>query len=96
MYISSNETIKGRRILYTIGKINASSSWHAANSAPLEDGWQAIALKDLIRKAEEIDADAIVGLDYETDSIVSVETPNVRLKRILITGKAVKLSCLAA
>jgi hypothetical protein len=38
-------------------------------------------------------ADAIMGFDYETDSIVPVEATGARLKRIVATGIAVKLSC---
>ena len=30
-------------------------------------------MNELIRKAEDIDADAIISLDYETDSIVPIE-----------------------
>jgi uncharacterized protein YbjQ (UPF0145 family) len=49
----------------------------------------------LDRRAEDIDADAIIGFDYETDGIVSVEGTGIQLKRILATGVAVKLSCAA-
>jgi uncharacterized protein YbjQ (UPF0145 family) len=52
-------------------------------------------LSELIRRAEDIDADAIIGLDYQTDGIVAVEETGVQLKRILATGIAVKLSCAA-
>jgi uncharacterized protein YbjQ (UPF0145 family) len=50
---------------------------------------------ELIRKAEDIDANAIIGLDYETDSIVPIEGTGLRLKRILAIGVAVKLACAA-
>ena len=84
----------GRRI-----RINrpdeAASAWHAANGAPPQDNWHELVLSELIRKAEDIDADAIIGLDYETDGIVPVEETGVQLKRILATGIAVKLSCAA-
>ena len=83
------------RVLYTIGKIKAASTWHAANGAPPQDNWRELVLRELIRRAEDIDADAIIGFDYETDGIVSVEGTGVQLKRILATGVAVKLSCAA-
>ena len=95
MLISSTGAIEGGRVLYTIGKIEAASSWHPEGSAPLQDNWRELILRDLIRKAEDIDADAIIGFDYETDGIVSVEGTGVQLKRILATGVAVKLSCAA-
>jgi hypothetical protein len=91
MRISSTCFIEGRRVLYTIGKIEAASTWHAANGAPLQDHWREFVLSELIRKAEDIDAGAIIGLNYETDSIVPVEEAGVPLNRVLATGTAVKL-----
>jgi hypothetical protein len=67
MRISSTDVIEGGRVLYAIGKIEAASAWHAANGAPLQDNWRELALSELIRRAEDIDADAIIGLEYETD-----------------------------
>lgn len=95
MLISATGLIAGHRVLYPIGKIKAASSWHAANEAPLQDNWRESALKELIRKAEDIDADAIVGIGYQTDRIFSVEGTGVQLTRVLATGMAVKLSCAA-
>jgi uncharacterized protein YbjQ (UPF0145 family) len=94
MHISSTGLIEGHRVLYSIGRIKAASSWHA-HDALLQDNWRKRALNELIRKAEDIDADAIVGIAYETDSINSVEGTGVQLKRVLATGMAVKLSCAA-
>jgi hypothetical protein len=95
MRISSTGVVDGRRVLYTIGTIKAASAWHAANGNPSQDNWREVVLSELIREAEDIDADAIIGLDYETDSIMPVSETGVRLKRIVATGKAVKLSCAA-
>ena len=95
MRISSTDVIEGGRVLYAIGKIKAASAWHAANGAPPQDNWRELVLSELIRKAEDIDADAIIGFEYETDGIVPVEETGVQLKRILATGIAVKLSCAA-
>ena len=95
MRISSTDVIEGGRVLYAIGKIKAASAWHAANGAPLQDNWRELVLSELIRRAEDIDADAIIDLDYETDSIVLIEGTGVQLKRILATGVAVKLACAA-
>lgn len=95
MRMSSTGIVEGGRVLHAIGKINAASTWHAANGAPRQDNWRELVLSELIRRAEDIDADAIVGLDYETGSIVPVEETGVLLTRILATGIAVKLSCTA-
>jgi Putative heavy-metal-binding len=94
MRIRATGVIEGHRVLYTIGRIKTASAWHAASGSPSQDNWREVVLGELIREAEDIDADAIIGLDYETDSIIPVET-GVRLKRILATGMAVKLSCAA-
>jgi hypothetical protein len=44
---------------------------------------------------EDINADAITGVDYEIDGVVSLEATGVRLERILATVMAVKRSCAA-
>ena len=95
MRISSTDAIEGGRVLYAIGKIKAASAWHAENGAPLQANWRELILRELIRSAEDVDADAIIGVDYETDGVVPVEATGVQLKRILATGLAVKLSCAA-
>ena len=95
MRVSSTDVIEGGRVLYAIGKIKAATAWHAANGSPPQDNCRELILSELIRRAEDIDADAIIGFDYETDGIVSVEGTGVKLKRILATGVAVKLSCAA-
>jgi uncharacterized protein YbjQ (UPF0145 family) len=66
-----------------------------ANGAPPQDNWRELVLSELIRRAEDIDADAIIGFDYETDGIVPVEETGVQLKRILAIGIAVKFSSAA-
>jgi hypothetical protein len=81
MRISSTNVIEGGRVLYAIGKIKAASAWHAANGAPLQDNWRELVLNELIRSAEDIDADAIIGLDYET-------TVSLRSKRLGCTSSA--------
>jgi hypothetical protein len=64
MRISSTEIIEGGRVLYAIGKIKAASAWRSSNSAPAQDNWCKLVLSELIRKAEDIDADAIISFDY--------------------------------
>ena len=93
MRISSTDVIEGSRILYTIGMIKAASVWHAANGAPLQENWRELVLSELIRRAEDIDADAIIGFGYETEGITPIEETGLQLKRILATGVAVKLAC---
>ena len=95
MLISSTGAIEGGHVLYTIGKIEAASSWHPEGGVPLQANWRELVLRDLVRKAEDIDADAIIGLDYQNDTPLRSEETGVSLKRIVATGLAVKLSCAA-
>jgi hypothetical protein len=92
MRISSTDSIDGGRVLYPIGKIKAASAWHATPFDANQDNWRERALRDLIRRAEDVDADAIIDVNYETDRIVPVEQTGVALRRVLATGTAVKLA----
>jgi uncharacterized protein YbjQ (UPF0145 family) len=93
--ISSTEAIEGSRILYTIGKIEAVSGWHPENWTPLQRDWRERILRELIRKAEDVDADAIIGVDYHNDAAIRIDETGVTLKRVVASGTAVKLSCAA-
>jgi hypothetical protein len=93
--ISFTGTLEGGRVLYNIGKIEAASAWHPENSEPLQRNWRELILRELIRKAEDIDADAIIGVDYQNGDAVRIDETGVKLKRVVATGIAVKLSCTA-
>lgn len=95
MYISETNAIAGRRVLHRIGKIEAASSWHAANVDRLEADLRESVLRDLVRKAEDFDADAIIEVDYANDGVIPMDESGVKLTRVLATGYAVKLSCAA-
>src|ERR1700675_3725218 len=91
--ISSTGAIEGGSVLYTIGKIEAASSWHPEGSVPLQDNWRELILRDLIHKGEDIDPDPIIGLDYQNGGLLRIDETGVKLTRIVATGLAVKLSC---
>jgi uncharacterized protein YbjQ (UPF0145 family) len=93
MRISSGEIIDGSRILYPIGRITAASSWHGASLASRSADWQERALDALIQKAQDCEADAIIGLEYEVDSVDAGDIPGAApLRRVAATGIAVKLA----
>ena len=96
MFISSSGAVEGSRVLYTIGKIEAASSWHPEDSGPLQSNWRELILRELIRKAEDLDADAVVGLDFKSDASIQNPETGVRLNRMIASGFAVKLSCAVA
>ena len=95
MRISSTDVIDGGRVLYPIGKIRAASAWHGAPTEAHHGNWRELALRELIQRAEDVDADAIIDVNYETDGVVSVEGPGLNLSRVLATGTAVKLAVAA-
>ncbi len=93
MRVSSTETIEGGKVLYSIGTIKAASAWHAQGSAPHQSDWQERVMADLIRKAEDLYADAIIGVNYQIDGIACMDDGfGVKRQRILATAVAVKLS----
>jgi hypothetical protein len=93
--ISFTGTLKGGRVVYNIGKIEAASVWHPENSEPLQPNWRELILRELIRAAEDIDADAIVGVDYQNGGAVRIDETGVTLKRVVATAIAVTVSCAA-
>ena len=95
MRISFTGTLEGGRVLYNIGKIEAASAWHPENSEPLQHNWRELILRELIRTAEDIDADAIIGVDYQNGGAMRIDETRVKLKRVVVTGIAVKLACAA-
>jgi hypothetical protein len=86
---------EGGRVLYAIGRIEAASTWHPAHGSPLQENWREFVLRELIRNAEDIDADAIIRFDYQNDGVIRIDETGMKLKRVVATGIAVKLSCAA-
>ncbi len=95
MRISFTGTLEGARVLYNIGKIEAASAWHPENSEPLQHNWRQLILHELVRKAEDIDAAAIIEVDCQNDGAVRNDETGVTLKQVVATGIAVKVSCAA-
>jgi uncharacterized protein YbjQ (UPF0145 family) len=92
MIVSSDDRIEGARSLTMLGRIRAATGWHAAERKGLRDGqWKEAALQQLIRRAEDIDADAIIGLDYEVDGVTEADDTGMKLQRIAATGLAVRI-----
>jgi uncharacterized protein YbjQ (UPF0145 family) len=89
MQVSRTNILADGRGHHTIGRIKASSGWRAAN-APGADADRLAALRALIREAEEYEADAIVGLDFEVDSVCCADIGGAPLQRVAATGIAVK------
>jgi uncharacterized protein YbjQ (UPF0145 family) len=92
MIVSSGDRIEGARSLTMLCRIRAATGWHAAERKGLRDGeWKEAALAQLIRHAEDLDADAIIGLDYEIDGASGQDDTGLKLQRVAATGLAVRI-----
>jgi uncharacterized protein YbjQ (UPF0145 family) len=95
MQISTTDAIEGRKVVASIGKIEAGSSWHAAGCLPHQGNWREQVLEDLMRRAEDIGADAIIGLGYTEDGVKIATETGIELRRFIASGIAVRLSVAA-
>jgi hypothetical protein len=78
--------------LIPLGKIRAASNWYGRRAAVDDEPYREKALEKLINAAEDIDADAIVGVEYSIDQVEASDIPGrAPLQRIFATGMAVKI-----
>jgi hypothetical protein len=92
MRTSTTDEIDGGPVSALIGRIEAASTWHAVDDNGWAESRREHALRNLIRCAEDIDADAIVSLEFEVDGDISMPETGVTLARIRAKGIAIKLS----
>ena len=88
--ISAKREVEGREIAAEIGPISAVSAWHVEWTSG--DSYKECALEKLKRLAKEFEADAIVGLNYTIDDVVENDLAPVPLRRVNVSGMAVKLA----
>ena len=92
MRISFNEQVEGGRIVQSIGRVRAATSWHAPGARCARGDWKDEALRALVGAAEDFEADALVGVAYEVDGVVATDLAAINLQRVTATGVAVKLA----
>ncbi len=92
MLVSEKDAIEGARILYPIGRIKAATSCHAIGYAHVAGNWRERVLADLIRRAEDVDADAVVGVNYKVEPVEGRDEHGLGLERVCATGIAVRLA----
>jgi uncharacterized protein YbjQ (UPF0145 family) len=75
-----------------LGKISAVSDWRGAGDEGMNDIARLRALHQLMRAAEDCDADALVDVDYSEEFLSCSENPGaLPLKRVRAVAVAVKL-----
>ena len=95
MLVSEEESLDGVRVIQSIGTITAASDWRPRNYAPAYARERENLIHDLINRAEDIDADAIFGLNYRTDTARVRSEGGIDLERTCATGIAVRLALAA-
>ena len=91
MRTSTTHQIDGGSIGAQIARIEATSNWRAEIGGDWVESRRENALRNLIRSAEDLDADAIVALEFEVDGDVKLVEGGVPLARVRAKGVAVKL-----
>lgn len=92
MIVSSEPRLEGGRAVREIGKISAASSWAGKSDCAAGEKARETALARLIAAAKDIEADAIIGLNYEIDGVVAHDLAAMPLERVQASGIAVKLA----
>ena len=91
MQISFSSGLEDGRETTAIGRIKASARWRAADEPGSEAERQA-AIEALKREAAEYGADAILDVRFEADDVKSADIDAVPLKRVTVTGLAVRIA----
>lgn len=91
MLVTEKQAIEGARI-FPIGQIKATTPWQAAGLGKGVEEWRQRVLRELIRRAEDVDADAVVSVDYRIEPVEGELEGGVELERICATGLAVRIA----
>ncbi len=91
MRIGSSKDMNSKT-LTPLGKISAVSDWRGAGDNMDDNVYRLKALHQLLRAAEDCDADALMDVDYSEEILARTEHPGAAtLRRICATALAVKL-----
>jgi len=90
MRISTSKELDQRQVT-SLGKISAVSDWLGTSEQGKDDISRLRALHQLMRAAEDCDADALVDVDYSEEILSRTENPgSSSLKRVRAAAVAVK------
>ena len=94
MQVSFTASLDTKRAQHSIGRISTHSSWRCADRE-FADLDREIAMRALVREAEEYGADGLVEIAYDVEICKGGECEGVKLHRLVATGRAVKLALAA-
>src|SRR5580698_11184029 len=94
MQVSLTASLDTNRAQHTIGRVTAHTPWRCTERG-LSDAERQIAVRALVREAEEYGADGVVEVAYAVEECRGAECESVKLHRLVATGRAVKLALAA-
>ena len=94
MQVSFSPSLGGARAQISIGRLKATTGWRAARGL-VADFDREVALRALVREAEEYGADALVDVSFEVEEVRGPDIDGVPLRRVTATGTAVTLALAA-
>ncbi len=89
MQVSFTSVLEGARRTIAIGRVRVTTRWRAAEAAGSE-AEHAAAIEALKREAAEYGADALVDVRFEVDDVKGADIEGVALRRVVVTGLAVR------
>jgi hypothetical protein len=94
MQVSFSRVLDSDRAQYAIGQVKATTTWRAGHG-PIADVDREIAIRALVREAEEYGADAVVDVSFSSEEVRGADVGGVTLRRFTATGTAVRLAVAA-
>jgi hypothetical protein len=94
MQVSFTASLDTPRTQHTIGRVTAHTPWRSVDRE-LGEAEREIAVRALVREAEEYGADGVVEVAYAVEVCRGSECESVKLHRVVATGRAVKLALAA-
>jgi|SRR5256885_14974026 hypothetical protein len=94
MQVSFTASLDTKRAQYAIGRVSAHTPWRAVDRE-LGEAEREIAIRSLVREAEEYGADGVVEIAFAVEACKGAECEGVKLHRLVATGRAVRLALAA-
>lgn len=89
MQVSFTRSLEGDRAHVSLGRIKAMTGWRSAD-APVGEKDREMALRALVREAEDFGADAIVAVTFSEETVQSADIGAAPLRRLTASGEAVR------
>ncbi len=94
MQVSFSHELESERTRAAIGRVKATTGWSAARGQ-VADFDREVALRALVREAEEYGADALVDVRFEVEEVRGPDIDGVPLRRVTAVGMAVRFALAA-